>query len=205
MRTRRLASLGLLAGVILVTLYYLTRPAERITLLPQPDGSPSAVVVRSKTGSTSVLDRPYSVATVTEFRIGSAQTDEAAVKARYQELFDALPVRPRSYMLFFDPGGTGLTPESERFLLIVVKVLSDQKEIPASELTVIGHADEVGTNVLNDKLSRERAMKVVAILRAKGIDTTHASIVGRGSRDPLVPARKGVSEDRNRRVEIRLK
>lgn len=205
MRTRHLAILCLLAGVILVTLYYATRPAERITLLPQQDGAPSGIVVRSKTGATSVLDRPYSVATVTQNRIGSAQTDEAAVKTRYKELFDALPARPRSYMLFFNSGGTRLTPESEKFLPIIMRVLIDLKEMPASELTVIGHADEVGTNALNDELSRQRAMSVVAILRAKGIDTTRASIVGRGSRDPLVPRQKRVSEERNRRVEIRWK
>lgn len=205
MGTRRLASVCLLAGAILVALYYATRPVERITLLPQQDGSTSGIVVQSKTGATSVLDRPYSVATVTENRIGSAQTDEAAVKTRYSELFDALPARPRSYTVFFNSGGTRLTPESERFLPIIVRVLVDLKELPASEFTVIGHADEVGSNALNDDLSRQRAMSVVAILRARGIDTTRTSIVGRGSRDPLVPTRKGVSEERNRRVEIRLK
>jgi len=202
---RRLAILCLLAGVILVTLYYVTRPAERITLLPQPDGTPSAVVVQSKSGSTSVLDRPYSVATVTASRIGSAQTDEAAVRTRYREVSDALPARPRSYTLFFDSGGTRLTPESARSLPIIVKILIDLKDMPAAELTVIGHADEVGTNALNDELSRQRATSVIAMLKANGIDTANASIVGRGSRDPLVPARKGVSEEKNRRVEIRWK
>jgi OOP family OmpA-OmpF porin len=204
-RTRRLAILCLLAVVILGALYYATRPAERITLLPQPDGTPSAIVVQSKGGSSSVLDRPYSVATVTANRIGSAQTDEAAVKARYNELFDALPARPRSYMLYFNSGGTRLTPESERFLPIMIGVLIDLKDMPAAELTVIGHADEVGANALNDELSRQRAMSVVAILRARGIDTARASIVARGSRNPLVPTQNGASEERNRRVEIRLK
>ncbi len=204
MGNRRLVILGLLAAVILVTLYYATRPSERITLLPQPDGSPSAVVVRSKMGSTSVLDRPYSVATVTPIRIGSSQTDEASVRARYNDALDALPARPRSFTLYFRSGGTGLTPESERFLPVMMKVLTELNERPASELTVIGHADEVGTDALNDELSRRRAMRVAALLKARRIDTTRATIVGRGSRDPLVPAKKGVSEERNRRVELRL-
>ena len=205
MGNRRRVILGLLAAVILVTLYYATRPTERITLLPQPDGSPSAVVVQSKTGSTAVLDRPYGVATVTPIRIGSSQTDEASVRTRYKDVLDALPARPRSFTLYFRSGGIGLTPESERFLPVMLKVLIELNERPASELTVIGHADEVGTDALNDKLSRQRAMRVVALLKARGIDTTRATIVGRGSRDPLVPAKKGVSEERNRRVEMRLK
>jgi len=204
-RTWRPAILGLLAAAILATLYYATRTTERITLLPQPDGSPSAVVVRSKTGSTAVLDRPYSVATVTPIRIGSSQTDEASVRARYKDTLDALPARPRSYTLYFRSGGTGLTPESERFLPVMLKVLVELNERPASELTLIGHADEVGSDALNDALSRQRAMTVAALLKARGVDTTRATIVGRGSRDPLVATKKGVSEERNRRVEIRLK
>jgi outer membrane protein OmpA-like peptidoglycan-associated protein len=204
-RSKRLTILGLLAGVVLAAIYYVTRPVERITLLPQQDGTPSAIVVQSRTGTTSVLDRPYSVATVTDSRIGTAQTDEAAVKARYNEVFAALPERPRSYMLFFGSGGTRLTPESERYFLAVLKVLTDLKDLPAPELTVIGHADEVGSTALNDELSHQRAASVVAMLSASGIDTARASIVGRGSREPLVPREKGLAEERNRRVEIRLK
>ena len=205
MRTRKWAIVCLLAGVVLVGFYYATRPVERITLLPQRDGSPSAIVVQSMTGATSVLDRPYSVATVRENRLGSEQTDEAAVRTRYKEVSDALPARPTSYVLYFHTAGTRLTPESEKLLPTIIRFLGDLKEMPASELTVIGHADEVGTHALNDELSRRRAMSVVAILSASGIDTTRASIVARGSRDPLVPTRNGLAEDRNRRVEIRVK
>ena len=170
--------------------------------MPQPDGTPSALIVRSKAGAISVLDRPYSVATVTEKQIGSEHTDEAAVKTRYKELYDALPARPKSYILFFDTGGTRLTPESEK---LVQAMLSDLKELPAPELTVIGHADAVGSDALNDRLSHQRATSIIDTLKAKGIDTSRASVVGRGSRDLLVPTKKGVAEPRNRRVEIRLK
>ena len=207
MRISRFAILLILASAILAALYYFfaRAPSERVILLPQADGTPSSVIVQSNTGATSVLDRPYAVATVSKNKIGSEQTDEAAVKTRYKELYDALPARTRSYLLYFDSGGTRLTPESEKLLQIVLGVLMDLRDLPFSELIVIGHADEVGTDALNDALSRQRAAHVVTLLRAKGIDTTHASIVGRGSRDPLVPVSKGLAEARNRRVEIRLK
>ncbi len=207
MRGSRLAIVFVLAGVILAALYYYYTmpPNERVILLPQPDGTPSAIIVQSKTGATSVLDRPYSVATISKTKIGSEQTDEASVKTRYQDLYDALPARTRSYLLYFETGGTRLTPESEKFLPVVLGVLRDLREMPASELIVIGHADEVGSDALNDALSRRRAVSIVNLLKAKGIDTAHAAIVGRGSRDPLVPVRKGAAEVKNRRVEIRLK
>jgi outer membrane protein OmpA-like peptidoglycan-associated protein len=198
--------LCLLAGVIFVLVkLYTTSPRERVILLPQPDGTPSAVIVQSKSGATAVLDRPYSVATVTPKQLGSEQTDEANVKTRYKDLFDALPARPRAYQLYFETGGTRLTPESQKLLQLIVGVLSDIKDLPAFELTVIGHADEVGTDALNDELSRRRAATIVSMLKAKGIDTGRASIVGRGSRDPLIPTKKGTAEVKNRRVEIRLK
>ncbi len=79
------------------------------------------------------------------------------------------------------------------------------KDYPAPEIIIIGHTDTVGTDVLNDKLSLQRAIYIEKILKTKGIDTSRISTVGRGSRDLLVPTGKGVSEERNRRVEIRLK
>jgi OOP family OmpA-OmpF porin len=198
--------LCLLAGGIYVLLkFYSTDTTERVILLPQPDGTPSAVIVQSKAGATAVLDRPYSVATVAPKKIGSEQTDEVTVKLRYKELFDALPARPRAYQLYFETGGTKLTPESEKLVQMIVGVLSDLKDLPAFELTVIGHADDVGTDALNDELSRRRAAAIVSLLKTKGVDTRGASIVGRGSRDPLIPAKKGAAEVKNRRVEIRLK
>lgn len=178
------------------------RPPERVVLLPQPDGTPSAVVVQTRTGSSTVLDQPYTEATVTDKQIATEKTDEASLKTRYKELFDALPVRAKSYVLFFDTGGTQLTAESERLIQLMAK---DLKELPAPELIVIGHADAVGTDALNDELSRQRAMSVVDVLKTKGVDTRRASVVGRGKRDPLVQTKKGVPEAKNRRVEIRLK
>ena len=198
--------LCVLAGIIFVLAkLYTASPPERVILLPQPDGTPSAVIVQSKAGTTAVLERPYSVARITPKQVESEQTDESTVKTRYKDLFDALPARPRSYQLFFESGGTRLTPESGKYLQLVAGVLRDLKDLPAAELTVIGHADEVGTDALNDELSRRRALAVAGMLKAKGIDTERTSIVGRGSRDPLIPTRKSTAEVKNRRVEIRLK
>jgi outer membrane protein OmpA-like peptidoglycan-associated protein len=207
--TRRRAIVFVLSGAVLAALYFFyisTGPAERVILLPQPDGTPSAVVVKSKkSGATYVLDRPYSVATVGETRIGSETTDETAVKTRYSALFDAFPERPRSYRLYFETGGTKLTPESEKRLPILVGVLKDLKDLPAAELILVGHADEVGSSALNDALSRRRAARIAAMLKAAGVDVARVAIVGRGSREPLVPVGEGAPEARNRRVEIRLK
>jgi outer membrane protein OmpA-like peptidoglycan-associated protein len=177
-------------------------PSERVTLLPQPDGSPSTVVVYLKTGAAFEIDRPYMVAALTKNNIRTEQTDEAAINLRYKELLEALPAMPKSYMLYFDFGDTQLTPESEK---LVQDILSDIKELPVPELFIIGHTDVIGTDDFNDELSLQRAIRVLEILKAKGIDTKLVSTVGRSSRDQLVTNKKGESEAKNRRVEIRLK
>ena len=177
-------------------------PSERVILLPQPDGSPSAVDVHLKTGAAFVIDRPYMVAAVTNNEIKTEQTDEAAIKLRYKELLAALPAIPKSYMLYFDFGDTQLTPESEN---LVQLILSDIKELPVPELSIIGHTDVIGSDAFNDELSLQRAIRVLEILKAKGIDTKLVSTVGRSSRDQLVTNKEGESEAKNRRVEIRLR
>ena len=179
-----------------------TTLSERVILLPQPDGSPSAVDVHLKTGPTFVIDHPYMVAEVTKNKIRTELTDEAAIKLSYKELLEALPAKPKSYMLYFDFGDTQLTPESENLVQVV---LSDIKEFPAPELTIIGHTDVIGTDAFNDELSLQRAIRVLEMLKAKGVDTKLVSTVGRSSRDQLVKNKMGESEARNRRVEIRLK
>ncbi len=179
-----------------------TQSPDRVTLLPQPDGTPSAIAVTSKTGDAAVIDRPYQVAIVSDKKIGLEQTDEAAVRLRYKELLEALPARPKSYQLYFENSGTQLTSASEKLLQVMQETL---KDFPAPEIIIIGHTDTVGADALNDKLSLQRAIYIENILKTKGIDTRRISTVGRGSRDLLVPTGKGVSEEKNRRVEIRLK
>jgi outer membrane protein OmpA-like peptidoglycan-associated protein len=141
-------------------------------------------------------------AAVNKNEIKMVQADAAAINLRYKELIEALPARPRSYLLFFDFGDTQLTPESEN---IVQDMLSDINKLPAPELIIIGHTDIIGNDDFNDDLSLQRAIRVLEMLKAKGIDTRLVSTVGRGSRDPLVTNKKGESEARNRWVEIRLK
>lgn len=186
------------AGILLAAC---AGPQERVILLPQEDGAPSAVVVRAKDKEV-VLDQPYTVAKVGDRRIETEKTDAAAVATRYRDVMEALPQRARSYTLYFEFGGTRLTPDSRTLL---DRILSEMLGLPAPEMIIIGHTDDVGSDATNDKLSLDRANSVLKLIQAKGIALRDVSVVGRGERDPLVPHRKNVPEPRNRRVEIRVK
>lgn len=191
-----------LFGVLLAILITSCATPERVILLPQADGSPSSVIVQTKSGRSAVLDQPYTEAKVSNTRIRLKSTSDTDVNTRYPALLSALPPRPKSYQLFFDIGGTQLTAKSESLIQTIIQELST---LPEPELTVIGHTDSVGTDEVNDALSLERALSVVEILKSKGIDTKRTSTVGRGKRAPLVQTQDGVAELQNRRVEIRLK
>lgn len=195
---------SLLAFVACLPLFYgcATPPQERIILLPQADGSQSAVVVTSKDKSL-VLEQPYDVAKVGgEKRIEAEKTDAATVAQRYRDVTEALPPRPRSYTLNFVFGKSQLTRESQ---ILLDSILREMEGMQAPEIIIIGHADDVGGDAVNDKLSEERANSVLKLIRAKGIAVREVSVVGRGKREPLVESKRGVPEPRNRRVEIRLK
>jgi OOP family OmpA-OmpF porin len=175
---------------------------DRVTLLPQADGSPSAVVVRSASGGEAVLAQPYATASVGTDRVETSMSNAAAAGARYKVLYDAMPPARRSYLVYFETGGDRLTADSAQGLN---EILSEVAKLPAPEVLVIGHTDTVGSDSINDDVSMQRARIVRARLIEKGVDAKRIEAVGRGRRELLVPTREGVAEARNRRVEIQVR
>lgn len=175
--------------------------SERVVLLPSADGRPGAVVVRDG-GGELLLDRPYAAA---EHRFGENRPYNSSpgdVQARFGAALSAQPPRPASYILYFQPGGSVLTPESEAEF---VKVREEIARRPAAEVMVIGHTDRVGSVAANDELSLARAREVREQLLGAGVPEALLEAVGRGERDPLVPTADEVAEERNRRVEINVR
>lgn len=175
----------------------------RVVLLPGPDGKTGVVRVRSTQGE-STLDTAYAAVSVSDTGNLVTQTASAdSVAQRYAATLEALPPRPLSFLVYFATGSaTMLTPES---LAVIEAIKTELGKRPAPEITVIGHADTVGGNDVNDPLSLQRAESVKQTLIASGIKATNLVVIGRGEREPLVPTRDDVPELRNRRVEINLR
>lgn len=175
---------------------------DRIVLLPQANGAPSAVSVQAKAGGAeAILSQPYATAAVGP-RVETGMSSAAEVRARYQQVLDALPTRPQSHVIYFKTGGDQLTPDS---LARIDDILRSVKSFPAPEVVVIGHTDSVGADSFNDDVSMRRAELIRAKLVEMGVNAQRIEAVGRGKRELLVPTADGVSEPRNRRVEIRVK
>ncbi|MDB5775730.1 MAG: cell envelope biosis protein OmpA [Herbaspirillum sp.] len=175
---------------------------ERFVLLPQPDGTPSSIVIRSNSGE-STLSTPYASVETQGGKAGKqTMLNEAEVRERYAPVMTSLPLRPRKYLLYFSLGKDLLTPASKDLLAQAIK---DFKQFPAGEFLVTGHADDLGAKRLNDELALRRAQQIQReLIRAK-VDAVSIEVIGRGADDPLVPAKKGQAEPRNRYVEIKIR
>jgi outer membrane protein OmpA-like peptidoglycan-associated protein len=175
--------------------------SERIILLPNKDGRKSAVLVRRATGEFK-LAAPYQSVELIKGQEQQKTYGQEDVQQRYGEILEVQPARPFTYTLYFMTAMTQLTPHSKESLNEVTEKI---KSFPAAQVTVIGHTDRVGNQAENDLLSLKRANTVGDMLIQIGIPKDAIEIVGRGEREPLVRTADGVSEEKNRRVEIKLR
>lgn len=181
-------------------------PATRVVLLPQQDGSPSAVVVRSTAGSeTLTLSQPYQRATLPEGSTAAPvldQADPAQVRKAHPALFDLVPPAVQLYTLYFVTGGATLTAESQQQL---PEVLNAATARPGADIIVTGHTDTQGSGPNNDSLSLRRAQEVQQMLVQRGFSMQRIEAAGRGERDLIVPTADEVNEPRNRRVTVEVR
>jgi outer membrane protein OmpA-like peptidoglycan-associated protein len=196
----------LLAAVALITvlLAACSTPGTRVVLLPQADGTPSAVVVRAKDGE-EILSKPYQRATAAVGARGAPvvdQADVAKVQAENKPLFDMRPPLPQRYTVFFEVGGTTLTPASQQ---IMTEALAAALARSGGDIVVTGHTDTKGSGEQNDLLSRRRAQEVAQLFVERQFPANRIEAVGRGERDLAVPTADEVDEPLNRRVTIEVR
>ncbi|MBJ2157241.1 OmpA family protein [Variovorax sp. IB41] len=191
-------------ALITLLLAACSTPGTRVVLLPQADGRPSAVVVRAKDGE-EILSQPYQRATAAVGAKGAPvvdQADSAKVQADNKPLFDMRPPPPQRYTVFFEVGGTTLTPASQQ---IMTEALAAALARSGGDIVVTGHTDTKGTGESNDQLSRRRAQEVVQLFVERQFPANRVEAVGRGERDLAVPTADEVDEPRNRRVTIEVR
>lgn len=175
-------------------------PATRVVLLPQADGSASAVIVETEGKQQAMLDQPHKEARVfSADNVSTRQSDSKAVERRYGKLLAAAPPPVLRHTLHFNLGTAQLTDESLKKLQ---DVLEEAMQRPGGEIVITGHTDALGDLRTNDALSLRRALAIREMFIARGFDPQRVDAAGRGEREPLYPTADGVSEPRNRRAEI---
>lgn len=185
----------------LIVALALPAPADRVVLLPAPDGKVGAISVRTADGER-LLDRAWA-GVVVDSRGGleTVQENAAEVRERYAAALAAQPLRPVSYIVYFLNATDELAAES---VPVMDQVKAELARRPAAEIVAIGHTDRVGSDTDNDALALARAEAVRKILREQGVSAP-IDAVGRGEREPLMATADGVAEPRNRRVEISIR
>ena len=78
------------------------------------------------------------------------------------------------------------------------------KGINLEVIIAVGHTDNVGSDVYNQKLSVKRAESVKAYLVSKGIEKNRIYTEGKGEKQPVADNKTNEGRGKNRRVEIEV-
>ncbi len=82
------------------------------------------------------------------------------------------------------------------------RVAYNLKQFPDTDVTVVGHTDNTGSEQLNRDLSEKRAQSVVNYLESQGIPASRLKAVGMGENDPVASNSTVEGRAQNRRVEM---
>lgn len=112
----------------------------------------------------------------------------------------AEPPLMRFQDVLFDFDKSNLRPEADAILHPVLEML--QRD-PSLNVDIEGHADWMGSDEYNIRLSQRRAEAVVDWLAAHGIARERLNAVGKGEREPIASNETAEGRQLNRRVEVR--
>ena len=76
------------------------------------------------------------------------------------------------------------------------------RDNPYSDLRIVGHTDNTGSDAINNPLSVERATSTRSYLTSRGVSSSRVQVEGRGSYQPIASNDTVDGRSRNRRVEI---
>ena len=88
-----------------------------------------------------------------------------------------------------------------QYLPDIKNVAQFMQQYPATNTTVNGYTDSVGTDAYNQKLSQRRADSVRQALVQQGVSAGRVDAVGHGKADPIATNSTDEGRALNRRVE----
>ena len=101
----------------------------------------------------------------------------------------------------FDFGKSTLKPQFYGSLNGVASTLAEYNQ---TMIEVVGHTDSIGSDAVNNRLSKERADSVAAYLTAQGVQGARIETLGAGKAYPIADNSTDAGRAQNRRVEIRV-
>lgn len=88
--------------------------------------------------------------------------------------------------------------------LPIIKIIAQNmaRDVPDAALTIVGNTDSTGPAAYNDALSSRRALNVMKLLSARGVDPLQMTTVAIGDRQPVASNATAEGRALNRRVEF---
>lgn len=194
------AAIAASALIVVAGLSGCASPKSYVVLLESPDGTTGKVVVKGAKGEQTIDTARH--AAPMDGSMPSAPVDEARFKEDFSAAMAARPALPEHFLLYFESGGTRLTPDS---IAALDKIIDAAKQRPAVDMSIIGHTDTPGKAELNESLAHQRAVAVAELLKQKGLTVHALSIESHGERNLLVQTPDETPEPRNRRVEVSIR
>ncbi|MBA4175245.1 MAG: hypothetical protein C0505_01575 [Leptothrix sp. (in: Bacteria)] len=102
---------------------------------------------------------------------------------------------------YFDFAKSVLKPEAQTQLADLV---DKTKGVSLEVIIAVGHADAIGNDAINQKLSIARAEAVKGFLVSKGIEKNRVYTEGKGSKNPVADNKTAAGRAKNRRVEVEV-
>ena len=126
---------------------------------------------------------------------------EASVKdAKIESVNDGQAIR-----VTFDSGilfATSSASLSAASQATLQKFAANLKENSDTDLLIVGHTDNTGSDRVNNPLSYNRAASVRTFLLSQGVAETRMKVEGKGSTEPVADNSTAAGRRDNRRVEV---
>ncbi len=128
-------------------------------------------------------------------------TPEDARALLDEALAACAPPVPSAYIVYFGFNRTNITDAARQ---VLDEVVAGVQSMGATSLSLVGHADTVGSASYNQGLSERRARRVADALVSRGVSANSMTLAGRGENDLAQQTANNVRNQQNRRVEITL-
>lgn len=171
-----------------------------VVLVPDPQGHTGVVSVRNRAGGVT-LASPYQATTIADIKDRPSAPEQLGKKALDRMFADALSIQPPPPLHFFLYYRTDVALRAES-LKLLPRIVAAIKERSSSYISVIGHADTLGTNDYNIMVSSWRAKDLKDLLVKQGVAPHTIQTTWYGEEYLLVPTPDNTWQPKNRRVEV---
>jgi outer membrane protein OmpA-like peptidoglycan-associated protein len=103
--------------------------------------------------------------------------------------------------LLYDFDSDRVKPDAATNLRNLAQSLS---RYPNSDLLIVGHTDDVGTDIYNQELSQRRAQAAANYLVSQGVSAMRVRTAGLGESEPITANVDETGRQKNRRVEVAI-